>query len=79
VRESMSFDLLDRLITDLCQTTQNLIDTDAQDLSILQKGKDTSAEKQHSFQGQERDHKGHGRGGKRPMSEGGIDLFAKCG
>jgi glutamate decarboxylase len=70
VRESMSFDLLDRLITDLCQTTQNLIDTDAQDLSILQKGKDTSAEKQHSFQGQERDHKGHGRGGKRPMSEG---------
>ena len=70
VRESMSFDLLDRLITDICQTTQNLIDTDAQDLSILQKGKDTSAEKQHSIQGQERDHQGHGRGGKRPMSEG---------
>jgi glutamate decarboxylase len=25
VRERMSFDLLDRLITDICQTTQNLI------------------------------------------------------
>jgi hypothetical protein len=25
VRESMSFDLLDRLITDICQTTQDLI------------------------------------------------------
>jgi glutamate decarboxylase len=48
VRESMSFDLLDRLITDICQTTQNLIDSDVQDLSILDLGKDTSAEKVHS-------------------------------
>ena len=69
VRESMSFDLLDRLITDICLTTQGLIDSDGQDLSILNQSKDTSMEKQHSKVG-ESHNKGQGKGGKRPMSEG---------
>lgn len=65
VRESMSFDLLDRLITDICTTTQALIDSDNQDLSILNGGNDTSVEKVHSSKG-----KGQGSGGERPMSDG---------
>nr|ALM31961.1 decarboxylase_GME2305 [Daldinia eschscholzii IFB-TL01] len=39
IRESMSLDLLDRLITDLVSVTQTLIDNDEVDLSILQKQK----------------------------------------
>jgi glutamate decarboxylase len=35
VRESMSFDLLDRLITDICQTTQNLIVSPFPSLSLF--------------------------------------------
>lgn len=69
VRESMSFDLLDRLITDICSVTQTLMTTDVQDLSAFQPAKDTSAEKQLSSSGQHH-HKGTGKGGKRPMSEG---------
>jgi glutamate decarboxylase len=83
----MSFDLLDRLITDICQTTRNLIvcaphpffgiemltndeqDNDKGDLSILNKSKDTSIEKQHSSSGQQHG-KGQGKGGKEPMSQG---------
>jgi glutamate decarboxylase len=37
VRESMSFDLLDRLIADLVSVTENLIDDDKVDTSILKK------------------------------------------
>jgi len=51
VRESISFDLLDRLITDICATTQDLIDNDQADLAILGKSKDTSTEKEHSSSG----------------------------
>ncbi|KAF7861456.1 hypothetical protein EAF04_008021 [Stromatinia cepivora] len=72
VRESMSFDLLDRLIADICATTQNLIDNDKQDLSILNehlsKGHG-SAEKTHGSLGH-RHGKGQGKGGERPMSHG---------
>ncbi|OTA75839.1 hypothetical protein M434DRAFT_402609 [Hypoxylon sp. CO27-5] len=39
IRESMSLDLLDRLITDLVSVTETLIDGDEVDLSILQKQK----------------------------------------
>ncbi|KAI1417286.1 glutamate decarboxylase [Hypoxylon sp. FL1857] len=39
VRESMSLDLLDRLISDLVNVTETLIDEDRVDLSILQKQK----------------------------------------
>lgn len=72
VRESMSFDLLDRLVTDICATTQTLIESDAQDLSLLNghlsktKG---SAEKEHGSVGIKHG-KGQGKGGRRPMSEG---------
>lgn len=70
VRESMSFDLLDRLITDICHTTQNLIDSDVQDLSILRVGKDTSMEKAHSSKGTSRGGKGHAKAGKGTMGTG---------
>ncbi|KAF4637651.1 hypothetical protein G7Y89_g416 [Cudoniella acicularis] len=70
VRESMSFDLLDRLISDICATTQNLIESDQADLSILSKNKDNSAEKTHSSSGSHNEGKGQGHGGKRPMTEG---------
>ncbi|KAI0138156.1 glutamate decarboxylase [Hypoxylon sp. NC0597] len=39
IRESMSLDLLDRLISDLVSVTETLIDGDEVDLSILQKQK----------------------------------------
>jgi glutamate decarboxylase len=69
VRESMSFDLLDRLITDICLTTQNLIDSDGKDLAILNQSNDTSIEKQEATK---RKHHGlgQGKGGKKPMGEG---------
>ncbi|CZR51631.1 glutamate decarboxylase 2 [Phialocephala subalpina] len=71
VRESMSFDLLDRLISDICATTQNLIDNDKGDLSILSSPKDNSAEKAHSSTGAHpHPQKGQGHGGKKPMTEG---------
>ncbi|KAG9244230.1 pyridoxal phosphate-dependent transferase [Calycina marina] len=68
VRESMSFDLLDRLITDICQVTQGLIESDSQDLSLLNGSKDSSMEK-HVTKGT-RHSKGQGKGGNKPMSEG---------
>jgi len=71
VRESMSFDLLDRLITDICQTTQNLIESDSQDLSILSISKDNSAEKALSSTGTHRGAKStHAKTGKHPMTKG---------
>lgn len=70
VRESMSFDLLDRLITDICQVTQALMESDVGDLSFLQGGKDTSAEKMHASVGKQTKGHGQGKGGKRPMSHG---------
>jgi len=71
VRESMSFDLLDRLIADICETTQNLIDSDSADLKILQAGKDTSIEKVYSSKGQSHDGKSsHAMIGKHPMTKG---------
>jgi len=70
VRESMSFDLLDRLITDICEVTQTLMDTDVGDLVFLQGGKDTSVEKEHSSTGHKATKHGQGKGGRRPMSEG---------
>ncbi|CZT12370.1 related to glutamate decarboxylase [Rhynchosporium graminicola] len=68
VRESMSFDLLDRLISDICVVTQNLIESDTQDLSVLG-GKNNSVEIEHGTVGTQHN-KGQGKGGKRPMSEG---------
>ncbi|KAI9647934.1 glutamate decarboxylase gad1 [Ciborinia camelliae] len=72
VRESMSFDLLDRLISDICSTTQSLIESDVQDLRLLGKHLSkghASAEKQYGTVGL-RHGKGLGKGGKNPLSEG---------
>ena len=50
VRESMSPDLLDRLITDIIAVTEQLMDADPMDLSAFQPGA-TSIEKQHQSKG----------------------------
>ncbi|KAF2172333.1 hypothetical protein M409DRAFT_63053 [Zasmidium cellare ATCC 36951] len=66
VRESMSLDLLDRLITDILAVTENIMNTDAVDLQAWQPF-DSSTEKKHASRGvhgQEK-HKA-----KRPMGEG---------
>ncbi|QSZ36665.1 hypothetical protein DSL72_006546 [Monilinia vaccinii-corymbosi] len=71
VRESMSFDLLDRLISDICATTQNLIDSDEQDLGLLGNhlSRGHGAEKEHGTVGHGHG-KGQGKGGRRPMNLG---------
>lgn len=45
IRESMSLDLLDRLVTDIVQVTEMLMENDQVDLSILQKQKHRPARK----------------------------------
>ncbi|KAI9817560.1 MAG: hypothetical protein M1827_001172 [Pycnora praestabilis] len=49
VRESMSLDLLDRLISDICAVTQTIMDTDAIDLAAFAPGP-SSVEHAHSTQ-----------------------------
>ena len=66
VRESMSRDLLDRLIADLCTVTETLMDSDEIDLSAWQPFAN-STEKQHSSAGH--DHKNKHKA-KRPMHHG---------
>ncbi|KAK5089550.1 glutamate decarboxylase gad1 [Exophiala xenobiotica] len=68
VRESMSLDLLDRLITDICVVTQQMMDTDLTDLQVWQPGQ-TSLEKQHQSLGKNAHHRKK-HGSQRPMSEG---------
>ncbi|MCJ1308752.1 hypothetical protein MMC25_002406 [Agyrium rufum] len=66
VRESMSLDLLDRLISDLFAVTQSLMESDAVDLQALQPPP-SSIEKNHASQGLPH-HQRHNA--KRPMSDG---------
>ncbi|KAI4243460.1 MAG: hypothetical protein L6R40_003462 [Gallowayella cf. fulva] len=66
VRESMSLDLLDRLITDIISVTEQLMNTDAVDLAAFQPGA-TSVEKQHQSRGVDHQHK---HLAKRPMKDG---------
>lgn len=73
VRESMSFDLLDRLITDICSVTELLMQSDEIDLAPFQF--QPGAKPQGKIQGEKKEkerkeHKGHGKGGERPMTEG---------
>ena len=68
VRESMSLDLLDRLISDIIAVTQTLVECDLGDLSALQPTS-TSIEKQHQSHGVDAKHRKK-YGSKRPMSEG---------
>ncbi|KAK3363422.1 glutamate decarboxylase [Lasiosphaeria hispida] len=59
VRESMSFDLLDRLVTDIVQVTETLMGNDEVDLSILTKQRREPAKKE-----------GRDRGGKGAKKDG---------
>ncbi|KAJ8610737.1 hypothetical protein MRB53_038379 [Persea americana] len=65
VRESMSMDLLDRLITDICAVTETIMNSDQADLQAWQPF--TSPEKTHGSQGLPH-HQRHKA--KRPMAEG---------
>ncbi|KAI4123961.1 MAG: hypothetical protein LQ338_005038, partial [Usnochroma carphineum] len=66
VRESMSLDLLDRLITDIISVTEQLMESDPIDLAAFQPGP-TNIEKQHASTGlgHREKHKA-----KRPMKDG---------
>lgn len=52
IRESMSFDLLDRLVTDIVQVTETLMENDEVDLSILQKQRRQPTQKQDKGHGE---------------------------
>ncbi len=67
IRESMSLDLLDRLISDLFAVTQQLMTTDVIDLAAFQPGGSQTVEKIHSIKGLSHNHKHEAR---RPMNEG---------
>ncbi|KAL6714673.1 glutamate decarboxylase gad1 [Lecanora helva] len=66
VRESMSLDLLDRLITDIIAITEQLMNTDTMDLAVFQPGAAT-VEKQHQSKGHDHMNK---HKAERPMSKG---------
>lgn len=68
VRESMSLDLLDRLITDIVSVTETLMNTDAVDLAAFQPA-GSSVEKQHQSLGKNAQHRAK-HGSSRPMSHG---------
>ena len=67
VRESMSLDLLDRLITDIVSITETLMKTDAVDLAAFQPSSTTSVEKASMSKGLEAKDK---HKAKRPMHHG---------
>ena len=66
VRESLSLDMIDRLVTDIIQVMEQLQNTDATDLAAWQPS-NPSAEKSHASLG----YRAHNRHkAKRPMHEG---------
>ena len=67
VRESMSLDLLNRLISDIFAITQILMGTDAVDLQAYQPGS-SSVEKHHASVGY--DHHEGKKHAKHPMTKG---------
>jgi glutamate decarboxylase len=69
VRESMSLDLLDRLIADICSVTETLMSSDKIDLQAWQPDvlSSRSIEKVHASLGHTAQHK---HKAKRPMEEG---------
>jgi glutamate decarboxylase len=56
VRESLSLDMIDRLVTDICAVTELLMKTDAVDLAAFQPGA-ASVEKTHANKGLKKEHK----------------------
>ena len=69
IRENMSFDLLDRLVTDIVQVTETLIDHGETDLSLLQK----HVHKSHRHPAQKGHHKNK-HGGVKKTEEVGRDV-----
>ena len=65
VRESLSLDMIDRLVTDIVAITETLIKTDAIDIAAWQPS--SSVEKTHGSHGLTSKHK---HKAKQPMSEG---------
>jgi glutamate decarboxylase len=65
VRESLSLDMIDRLVTDICGVTEMLIKTDAVDLAAFQPS--PSIEKQHANKGLRKEHK---HKAQRPAGDG---------
>ncbi|KAI9872816.1 MAG: hypothetical protein M1823_008076, partial [Watsoniomyces obsoletus] len=57
VRESLSLDMIDRLVTDICGVTEMLMKTDAVDLAAFQPGTSPSIEKKHANKGLSKAHK----------------------
>jgi len=55
IRENMSFGLLEKLITDICQVTQTLAENDEVDLSILQKQKTISVTKEETDESKQKE------------------------
>lgn len=66
VRESLSLDMIDRLVTDICHVTETLVKSDTADLAVWQPST-TSVEKEHASSGLKAEHKHKAR---RPMQEG---------
>jgi glutamate decarboxylase len=69
IRESCSFDLLDRLIEDLVQVTQTLIDNDGVDLSILKAQKPAGISKK-SLKGTAEEQKEKLEAGAKRLADG---------
>jgi glutamate decarboxylase len=67
VRESLSLDMIDRLVTDICSITELLMNTDSVDLAAFQPGAAASIEKTHANQGLKKEHK---HKAKRPTTDG---------
>lgn len=72
VRETMSLDLLDRLISDIIAVTEVIMKTDQVDLSVWQPSATQSVEKKHGSQGLPARKKHEA---KRPMKHGVCLLF----
>jgi glutamate decarboxylase len=67
VRESLSLDMIDRLVADICGVTEMLMNTDAVDLAAFQPGLAPSIEKQHANKGLRKEHK---HKAQRPTTDG---------
>jgi len=57
VRESLSLDMIDRLVRDIIAVTEMLMKTDATDLAAFEPSAAPSAEKSHASAGLKKEHK----------------------
>lgn len=70
VRVSMSFDLLDRLVTDLVEVTETLMERDQVDLSVLQTSRRARRGQEPAKKGEEGDREEGGGKGEKSAEEG---------